>query len=669
MITETTAADRHRFIAEQIEARGVRDPLVLAAMLETPRELFVPQHLRHAAYEDTPLPIGSDQTISQPYIVAFMLEALALHGGEKALEIGAGSGYAAAVLSKIANEVFTVERIGKLAKTAAGNLAAAGCRNVHVRHADGTEGWADEAPFDAILVSAGAPDVPKSLLRQLEIGGRMVIPIGSDPRSQELVRITRNAEDDFEREDLADVRFVPLIGKEGWESEDNDWETHAPRVVRTRPAVSISLPSLIASHGHQFMRHQDADLAPLLDRIGDARVVLIGEASHGTSEFYQMRARITQALIEQKGFGIVAAEADWPDAARIDHYVRHRDAPASGWSAFARFPTWMWRNRETQVFVDWLHQWNATRDNERRTAFYGLDLYSLYTSVSAVIGYLEAIDPDLAATARQRYGCLTPWQTDPAAYGRAALQDAYRKCEQDVSHMLVELLRKRQEYQTKDGERYFDASQNAKLIVNAERYYRIMYYGSRASWNLRDTHMFDTLKSLLAFHGPLSKAVIWAHNSHIGNAAATEMGRRGEHNIGQLCREHFGQASYHIGFGTNDGTVAAASEWGGPMKVMKVAPAHAQSYERLFHMTQAEGLLLPLRQGSGKDYIDRLSKPRLERAIGVIYRPESELASHYFEAVLPGQFDEYIWIDRTSALKPLEVSELQGLPDTYPFGL
>ncbi len=532
-----------------------------------------------------------------------------------------------------------------------------------------TERWADEAPFDAILVSAGAPDVPKSLMRQLEIGGRMVIPIGSDPRAQELVRITRTAEDDFEREDLADVRFVPLIGKEGWESEGNDWETHAPRVVRTQPAVSVSLPALIAKNGVSFVRHQDADLGPLLHRIGDARVVLIGEASHGTSEFYEMRARITRALIEQKGFGIVAAEADWPDAASIDRYVRHSNTPASDWQAFARFPTWMWRNQETQAFVDWLHRWNSAREHESRTAFYGLDLYSLYTSISAVIDYLTSVDPDLAATARERYGCLTPWQTDPAAYGRAALQDAYRKCEQDVSHMLVELLRRRHVYQPRDGERYFDASQNAQLIVNAERYYRIMYYGSRASWNLRDTHMFETLKNVLAFHGPQSRAVIWAHNSHIGNAAATEMGRRGEHNIGQLCREHFGTASYHIGFGTNDGTVAAADEWGGPMEVMKVAPAHAQSYERLFHMTNALGLILPLRQGAAEDLTDRLCKPRLERAIGVIYRPETELASHYFEAVLPRQFDEYIWIDRTSATKPLDVAELEGLPDTYPFGL
>jgi protein-L-isoaspartate(D-aspartate) O-methyltransferase len=660
---------RQRFVSEQIEARGVRDALVLKAMRTVPRELFVPKNLSQEAYEDSPLPIGAGQTISQPYIVAYMVEALTLRGGEKVLEIGAGSGYAAAILSQIAKEVFTIERIGQLAEKAAANLADARCMNVHVRHADGTEGWADEAPFDAILVSAGAPDIPKSLMRQLVIGGHLVVPVGKDQRSQELIRITRIDEDEFEREDLADVRFVPLIGKEGWDSPDSDWQTSSPRLVQARPAVSVSVPGLIAKHAEAFVTHQDAALEQLLHRIENSRVVLIGEASHGTSEFYSMRAQITQLLIEHKGFNIVAAEADWPDAARIDHYVRQREAPSSGWTAFARFPTWMWRNEETRTFIDWLHGRNSTLSYHERAAFYGLDLYSLYTSVRAVIAYLESVDADLAAIARERYGCLSPWEADPAAYGHAALTGAYRKCEQDVTHMLVELLQKQQSYALRDGERFFDASQNARLVAYAERYYRVMYYGSRASWNLRDSHMFETLQNILDFHGPNSKVVVWAHNSHIGNAAATEMGRRGEHNIGQLCRQHFGTGSYHIGFGTNDGTVAAASEWDGPMQVMNVRPAHPQSYERLFHMTNVPGLLLPLRDGTLEDLRDKLAKPRLERAIGVIYRPQSELASHYFEAVLPGQFDEYIWIDRTSAVTSFDVTELQGLPETYPFGL
>jgi protein-L-isoaspartate(D-aspartate) O-methyltransferase len=668
-LMKNTAELRERLVAEQIEARGVRDPRVLAAMRSVPREHFVPKHLRDEAYEDTPLPIGADQTISQPYIVAYMLEALALQGGEKVLEVGAGSGYAAAVLSKIAGEVFTIERIAQLAQLAATNLTDSGCENVHVRHGDGTEGWIDEAPFDAILVSAGAPSVPKSLTRQLKVGGRMIVPVGSDLRYQELVRITRVDDDEFEREGIADVRFVPLIGKEGWESDGNDWETKSPRLVRSRPAVSMSVPDLIANHAQSFDDLDEVDLDPLLRRIGDARVVLIGEASHGTSEFYRLRAQITQALIEKKGFNVVAAEADWPDAARIDHYVRHRDAPASEWEAFARFPTWMWRNEEMRSFVDWLHERNMARPCGHRTAFHGLDLYSLYRSARSVIGYLETVDPELAAISRVRYGCLTPWEADPVSYGKAALRGSYRKCEQEVAHMLVELLQKQQDLVLHDGERFFDATQNARLVANAEQYYRIMYYGSRASWNLRDSHMFDTLKNVLAFHGPQSKAVVWAHNSHIGNASATEMGRRGEHNIGQLCQAYFGSAAYSIGFGTNDGTVAAASDWDTPMQVMEVRPAHAQSYERLFHLSNVPGLLLPLTTAGHEELVQKLAKPRLERAIGVIYRPDTELASHYLEAVLPQQFNEYVWIDRTNAVTPLDVTQLQGLPDTYPFGI
>jgi protein-L-isoaspartate(D-aspartate) O-methyltransferase len=273
-----------------------------------------------------------------------MIEALQLRGGEKVLEIGAGSGYAAAVLAEIAGAVFTIERIAQLAEQAARNLESAGCNNVHVRHADGTEGWADEAPFDAILVSAGAPDIPRSLLYQVKAGGRIVIPVGRDQRAQELIRITRVNESEFTQEDIADVRFVPLIGKEGWESEESDWQTRSPRVVQSRPTVSLSVPGLIARHSETFVDIENANLDPLIERIGDARVVLIGEATHGTSEFYKMRARITQRLIESKGFGIVAAEADWPDAAKIDYYVRHREAAPSAWTAFSRFPTWMWRN-------------------------------------------------------------------------------------------------------------------------------------------------------------------------------------------------------------------------------------------------------------------------------------------------------------------------------------
>jgi protein-L-isoaspartate(D-aspartate) O-methyltransferase len=329
----------------------------------------------------------------------------------------------------------------------------------------------------------------------------------------------------------------------------------------------------------------------------------------------------------------------------------------------------MWRNSEMHAFIMWLQNWNADRQPAERTSFYGLDLYSLFTSTRAVVDYLQELNPALATLARTRFACLTPWETDPAAYGYAALSGAYRDCAKDITQVLVDLHRLRLDQIERDGDRLFDAQQNAYLVTNAERYYRVMYYGSRASWNLRDGHMFETLENVMQHQGPKAKAVVWAHNSHIGDARATEMARRGEHNLGEMCARGFGAQSYRIGFGTDHGTVAAASDWGGAMQVMPLRPAHRQSYEHQFHLTGLPGLILPMRAGSELDVATELENPRLERAVGVIYRPESELASHYFEASLPHQFDEYVWIDKTNAVPPLPVKETQGLPDTYPFGL
>ncbi len=663
------ADQRERMVAEQIAARGVRNSRVLDSMRKVRRHAFVPSDVRDEAYSDTPLPIAAGQTISQPYIVAYMAEALDLSGGEKVLEIGAGSGYAAAVLAEMGCEVFAIERIGELAKDAAAHLRDQGYKNVHILHADGTRGWVENAPFDAILVSAGAPVVPESLKSQLAVGGRMVVPVGSDKRAQELLRITNLGNGKYDVEDLADVRFVPLIGEQGWEVEQEEAGATPARVVKKKTAISKTLPSLILRNSESFDSPEAANFTALIDRIGTTRVVLIGEASHGTSEFYRLRAAITQRLIQEKGFQIVAAEADWPDAARIDHYVRHRETAASDWSAFARFPTWMWRNTEVRDFVDWLHQYNKSLPTKNRTGFYGLDLYSLYISARAVINFLEDVDPALADVARWRYACLSPWEADPAAYGYAALTGEYHNCEKEVAQILKELFEKRQTYSHKDGARFLDAAQNATLVANAERYYRVMYYGSRASWNLRDSHMFDTLKHVMEAHGPDSKAVVWAHNSHIGDASATEMSARGEYNIGQLCRQAFGDDSYRIGFGTDHGTVAAASNWDGPMEIKTVRPSIPQSYERLFHETEQPGLILPLKYNQNLEVIGELAERRLERAIGVIYRPETEVASHYFEAELPRQFDEYIWVDRSSAVTPLTTAELRGVPDTYPFGI
>jgi len=660
---------RKQMVERHIAARGVRDELVLDAMRKVPREPFLPDNLREFAYEDAPLPIAGEQTISQPYIVAFMAEALMLSGGEKVLEIGAGSGYAAAVLSEIAADVYTVERLGPLAEQAATLLAEPGYDNVRVRHGDGTKGWAEHAPYDAIVVAAGGPQVPDALKQQLKIGGRLVIPIGVDQRSQELVRVTRVSKDEYRSEDIADVRFVPLIGEEGWAAPGGGRSVRAHRASRPASSDEEILVRDLADAADSFASIEAADLDPLMDRIGSARIVLLGEATHGTSEFYRMRARITRDLIVRKNFRFVAIEADWPDAARVDHYVRHFEYPPSEWTAFARFPTWMWRNVEVRDFVSWLRKHNGTVARDKRVAFHGLDLYSLYDSIRSVLSYPDEVDPESARVARERYGCLTPWQHDPATYGHAALTGSYPRCESDVVRALTELLAKRQAYAEHDGERFLDAEQNARLIANAERYYRIMYYGSRASWNLRDSHMFETLKNLLAFHGPDSKAIVWAHNSHVGNAEATEMAARGEHNLGQLCRKAFGAHAYLVGFGTHSGTVAAASDWNGPMEVKAVRPALPNSYEQLCHATGLARFMLGIRNRSDLCGPTGLARQRLERAIGVIYRPETERASHYFRASLPRQFDEYIWFDDSRAVTPLETAAIKGLPDTYPFGV
>ena len=656
-------SQRARMVDRQIAARGVRDPAVLAAMRSVPRERFLPPHLEEFAYQDSPLPIEQGQTISQPFIVALMAEALQLDAGDRVLEIGTGSGYAAAVLARVAREVYTVERHGELAESARIRLQELGFDTVSVRHGDGTLGWPEHAPYDAIVVAAGGPRVPEALLAQLAPGGRLVIPIGEE-KAQELVRVTRRADGTFEREDLGAVRFVPLIGAEGWEPEP---VAKSPRHA-TAPATIAKLVREVAEPITDLTR---SDLGSLLERIGDARLVLIGEATHGTSEFYALRARITRELIRSRGFGIVAVEADWPDAARVNRYVQ-RLPPQAGrpWRAFSRFPTWMWRNHETLEFVEWLREWNASHaEAGGGVGFYGLDLYSMYTSIRMVLEYLDRVDPPTAQIARERYACLTPWEGDPATYGRAALTGRYRVCEGEVVAMLRELVAKELQYTERDGASFLDAVRNAALVANAERYYRVMYYGGAASWNLRDGHMFETLEALLRFHGTGSKAVVWEHNSHLGDAAATEMGVRGEINVGHLCRQAYGPAAFLIGFGTDHGTVAAAHEWDGEMRVMDVRAAHPESYERVFHEAELRAAIVHLRDPVRPEIRDELEPPRLERAIGVVYRPDTELQSHYFHATLPHQFDEYVWIDETTAVRPVTQATAHGLPAAHPFAV
>ncbi len=658
-------------VERQIRARGVRDLRVLAAMASVPREAFLPPDLAEHAYDDTPLPIAAGQTISQPYIVAVMTEALALKGGETVLEIGTGSGYAAAVLAGVAKQVYTIERVPELANVAIDRLAQLRYHNVEVRCGDGTLGWPEHAPFDAIIAAAGGPDVPRVLLEQLAIGGRLVMPVGTS-REQELVRVTRVGEADFHREDLGAVRFVPLIGEHGWAEQGDPrasrgvWPGRNPGPLRG--PTPLSSPELVAKLVREcaepIERIEDALVERLLERIGDARVVLLGEATHGTSEFYRMRTRITQQLILRHGFTAVAIEGDWPDAAAVDRYVRGKPAGERHWIPFSRFPTWMWRNREVQALLEWLRAYNG--DARKHVRFAGLDLYSLYTSAYEVVRYLDRVDPDAARVARERYGRLTPWQADPAAYGHAALVGRIKPYEDEVVAMLRDLLERRLDYSARDGDAFFDAAMNARVVTGAERYYRAMYYGAVDSWNLRDSHMFDTISAVLSQREG-TKLVVWEHNSHVGDAMATEMAARGEHNVGQLCRTALGEDVYIVGFGTDHGLVAAANDWDEPMQRMRVRPARADSYERICHETGIPAFSLHLRDPVRGELRDELTEPRLERAIGVVYRPETELASHYFQAVLPAQFDEYIWFDETDAVAPLAVRGVPALELEHPF--
>jgi protein-L-isoaspartate(D-aspartate) O-methyltransferase len=669
--------EREAMVERQLANRGVSDDRVLRAMREVPREAFLPPELGEFAYEDSALPIGEGQTISQPYIVALMIEALDVRPEHRVLDVGTGSGYAAAVLSRIADRVYTIERHRTLAEQAERTFRALGYDNIQVRVGDGSLGWPEAAPFDAIAVAAASPTVPRALLNQLAPGGRLVIPTGSTVRFQRLLRVTRTRRG-FEEDDLGEVRFVPLIGAGGFpepevEERARRWSTTPrdtgawPRAPRRAPGRSV--PELIGRSAESFTSVDDAPLEGLLDRIGDARIVALGEATHGTSEFYRMRTRITRELVEKRGFRIVALEADWPDAARVDAWVRGYPPVQPELDAFQRFPTWMWRNEEAAELFRWMRDHNRSRPEEDRVGLFGLDLYSLHTSQDAVVRYLEDVDPEASAAARARYGCLMPWAGDPAAYGRAAVTGRYRECEQEVVATLADLLAKRLEYARNDGRRFFDAEQNARLVANAERYYRTMYYGTRASWNLRDQHMFDTLSALLHRHGESSRAVVWAHNSHNGDASATEMGAHGEHNLGQLARERFGTGAYLVGFGTHEGTVAAAHDWGERMWVMRVRPSHQGSYERLCHEAERAAFLLPLRSPREAPLRPALLAERLERAIGVVYRPETEVQSHYFRASLPRQFDEYIWLDETSAVAPLTLEPGRSPAETFPFGV
>lgn len=436
------------------------------------------------------------------------------------------------------------------------------------------------------------------------------------------------------------------------------------------------LAASVRAHAHPFAGTEEVPDA-LLQKARRARFVLLGEATHGTAEFYRHRAAITRRLIEEYGFEAVAVEADWPDAYRVNRYVRGLGNDPSAREAlgsFTRFPLWMWRNPEVLAFAEWLRAHNEVRAAGERVGFYGLDLYSLYSSADEVIRYLERVDPEAAAAAKARYGCLDHTTHEPQAYGARAAFGIRADCEEAVVRQLVALQEQSARYLSRDGvaaqDEQFQAEQNARVVKSAERYYRAMYRGGANTWNLRDRHMADTLERLslhLQRQGRHGRIVVWEHNSHVGDARATEVGYR-DINVGQLIRERFGIQALLVGYTTFEGSVSAASEWGGEVECKPLRPGLKNSYEALFHASGTPPFLLPLWDTETARLLD---DSRLERAVGVIYLPETERYSHYFEAELPRQFDAVIHFDRSRALEPLDRVpgwQPDRTPQTFPFG-
>lgn len=445
-------------------------------------------------------------------------------------------------------------------------------------------------------------------------------------------------------------------------------------------SISHQLASTIRKAARPLNGTGPQDYDPLLAHLDQARLVLLGEASHGTHEFYQARAVISRRLITEKGFNAVAVEADWPDAYRVNCYIQGRGSDktaAEALSGFTRFPTWMWRNTDVEEFVEWLRRYNQEQPEAKKVGFYGLDLYSLHSSIESVIDYLDRTDPEAAQRARFRYSCFEDSQENPEIYGYTASFDMNETCRKQVISALLELQQKAPEYARRadgieDDEAFF-AVQNARVVKNAEEYYRTMFDNRKSSWNLRDTHMAETLDELLKYLDRRvnnSRAVVWAHNSHLGDARATQMGQGGELNVGQLVRERYGNQAVLVGFSTYTGTVAAASDWGAPVEIKRVRPGLENSYELLFHQVGLPAFYLDLTRKDQR--LESLHEPRLERAIGVIYRPQSERVSHYFWARLPEQFDALLYFDETTAVEPLDrAADLttEEVPETFPTAL
>lgn len=414
-----------------------------------------------------------------------------------------------------------------------------------------------------------------------------------------------------------------------------------------------------------------ADLKPLFNRIGDARIVLLGEASHGTHEYYTWRTHISKKLIEEKGFNCIAVEGDWPDCYRLNRFVKGYDVNNKSafkvLQAFNRWPAWMWANWETVALADWLQNHNRHLPANRRIGFYGLDVYSLWESMESIIQYLKKTDPAALKVAESAFHCFEPYRQEGASYA-AATRFVPELCENEVVHLLKEIQQKLPQYNT-DYENVFSTEQNALVAVNAERYYRAMIRGGPHSWNLRDRHMADTVERLLKFHGENSKIIVWEHNTHVGDARATDMIDEGMFNVGELARmQHHDKGVVLVGFGSYKGKVIAGRRWGATMQSMIVPEAKKGSWEYLLHKAGKENKLLLLDDLAGNDML--MENHIGHRAIGVVYNPQYDQFANYVPTILPLRYDAFIYLDETTALHPIHIApDGQQMPETYPFGV
>jgi erythromycin esterase-like protein len=415
-----------------------------------------------------------------------------------------------------------------------------------------------------------------------------------------------------------------------------------------------------------------AHLDPLVEAIGDAKYVLLGEATHGTSEFYTWRTEITRQLVREKQFSFVAVEGDWPDCYRVNRYVKggEGESPEEVLHTFSRWPTWMWANREVAQLVRWMRAHNDRALDERKVGFYGLDVYSLWESMDSVIEYLKKVDPDAVTAARRNYGCFEPYKDDAQEYA-AATALVPTSCQAEAVAALVALRAKAAEYRAEsDPESYFAAEQNAIIAKNAELYYRTMVRGGPTSWNVRDHHMVETLDRLMQHHGPYAKAIVWEHNTHIGDARFTDMSRAGMVNVGQLVRQqHEKEGVWLIGFGTYKGSVIAGAEWGAPMQRMDVPEAREGTYESAMHQAVGRDSLFIFR-GEDEEATMTMRQPRGNRAIGVVYNPKTESWGNYVPTILPERYDAFIYIEESKAVDPLHMPAVVDgeVPETYPSG-